>query len=413
MVIKFIVRGFFFVNSVGVRISSSTLNKKEVLSKVSQITIFSYYLGIDEKVIQDCIDNNVLICSPLRDDENPTAGFRYDAKGKLKFKDFNGSFWGDCFDVVATIMSAMYKQSYNVSNKHDFIKILRHITITFKDIFYGKEKDINLINGINTAIEEIRRTKPIIELVVRNWNTEDVKYWGQFGIKIEDLNINFIYPVEQYYINRNVNPQPKYFYDIKDPCYGYFLGKDKRGTNNFKLYFPKRKHGNTRFITNCNHLEGIYNLDRSDYDFIVVTKSTKDRVTIAVCMNEFSLYGQALGKDDIRVGVIAIPHETYRLRPNELSWLNDKLKPNGKLLSLMDNDKVGIKQAIWLRDECDIIPILIDKKYNAKDFAELVARNSKEIVFTAIEECKTYIDNYNDKKITTPISWGGNDSLPF
>ena len=38
----------------------------------------------------------------------------------------------------------MYNKEYNVADKNDFIKILRHITFTFKDIFYGKEKDINL-----------------------------------------------------------------------------------------------------------------------------------------------------------------------------------------------------------------------------------------------------------------------------
>ena len=55
-----------------------------------------------------------------------------------------------------------------------------------------KKKDINLINGINTAIEEIRRTKPIIELVVRNWNTEDVKYWVSLVLKLKTL-ISILY----------------------------------------------------------------------------------------------------------------------------------------------------------------------------------------------------------------------------
>ena len=58
-----------------------------------------------------------------------------------------------------------------------------------------------------------------------------------------------------------------------DPCYAYGLGKDRHGINGIKLYFPLRgKNSNTRFITNCNHLEGIYNLDRNDYDYIILTK---------------------------------------------------------------------------------------------------------------------------------------------
>ena len=90
-----------------------------------------------------------------------------------------------------------------------------------------------------------------------------------------DCKYNFVYPVEQYYINRKINPEPKYFYKDSDPCYAYLLGKDKSGINNIKLYFPNREKGATRFITNCNHLEGIYNLDRNDYDYIILTKSSK------------------------------------------------------------------------------------------------------------------------------------------
>lgn len=412
MVVILLLWGYFFI-TVGRNITNTAVTKSSVLEKVSQITIFSYYLGIDENVIKDCIDNNVLICSPLRDDTHPTAGFRYDSRGKLKFKDFNGSFWGDCFDVVAAIMSVMYNKPFDVSNKQDFIKILKHIMITFKDIFYGKEKDINLINGINAAVQVIKHNKPIIELVVRKWNDYDVRYWSQFGVKLEDLNINFIYAVEQYYINRKVNPQPKYYYDVKDPCYAYYLGKDKNGINNFKLYFPRRKHGSTRFITNCNHLEGIHNLDRSDYDVIVITKSTKDRVSIRAAVNEWILYGGVNGNQKQSIGVIAIPHETYRLRSNEFDWIKSKLNIDGKIVSLMDNDIVGIKEAIWLKDTYDIIPVLIPKRYKSKDFAELASSCNRKQLMEAIQECKIYIDNYHDKKDTAPIDWGQNDFIPF
>ena len=44
-------------------------------------------------------------------------------KKTVKFKDFNGFFWGDCFDLVAFIMSATYKKQYVISNKEDFIKV--------------------------------------------------------------------------------------------------------------------------------------------------------------------------------------------------------------------------------------------------------------------------------------------------
>ena len=60
----------------------------------------------------------------------------------------------------------------------------------------------------------------------------------------------------------------KYIYDKKDPCYAYITGRDNKGIHDVKLYFPKRNKHYTKFITNYNHLEGIYNLERDDYDYI-------------------------------------------------------------------------------------------------------------------------------------------------
>ena len=390
-------------------INSSKLTKQSVLSKVSQVTIMATYLNLSDKIVQYCIDSGELICSPLRDDNHPTCGFRYDNKGKLKFRDFAGYIWGDCFDIVAYVMTFIYNKQYDISKKGDFIKILRHITFTFKDIFYGQEKDINLINAINTAIVNIKHSKPVIELVVRQWNENDKKYWEQFGISLQYLNLHFVYPVEQYYINRKINPEPKYYYKTSDPCYGYNLGRDRNGIYNIKLYFPNRKHSSTRFITNCNHLEGIYNLDRNDYDYIIITKSTKDRLSIgANVMRMQSLYGQGKvvnsnNNDYIgNIGVINVPHETYKLRQNEYDWLKGKLNDTGKIVSLMDNDRTGKREAIWLRDNYDIIPILIPKEISAKDFAELVSKQNIEAVDCLINRAVKYAKQYNrkDNKLT-------------
>ena len=392
-------------------INSSKLNKQSVLAKISQVTIMATYLNLSDKIVQYCIDSGELICSPIRDDAHPTCGFKYDNKGKLKFRDFAGYFWGDCFDVVALIMSYIYKKSYDVSNKEDFIKILRHITFTFKDIFYGQEKDINLVNEINTAIVNIRHSKPIIELVVRAWNENDKKYWSQFGVPLQFLNLNFIYPVEQYYINRKINPEPKYYYRSNDPCYGYCLGQDRNGIYNIKLYFPNRKKSITRFITNCNHLEGIYNLDRSDYDYIVITKSTKDRVSIGANVRHIiSLYGQ----DKIgTVGVINIPHETYRLRQNEYDWLKSKLKDTGKIVSLMDNDRTGKLESIWLRNNYNIIPVIIPKGLCAKDFAELASKTDINNLYVLIISAINYINKYERKSRKPTWNTSEYDSLPY
>lgn len=379
---------------MGRNINTTKLTKTTILNKISQISIFSVYFNIPIDIINYCINTGELIKSPIREDNHPTCGFKYDNKGKLKFKDFAGYFWGDCFDAVALIMSNIYNTSIDISKKEDFVKVLKHIAFTFKDIYYGTEKDNNIDNIIINSLSNIKKQKPIIELVTREWNNNDINYWKQFGINIQDLNINFVYPVEQFYINRKINPNAKYYYDSKDPCYGYLLGKDKSGTLNIKLYFPKRNKNFTKFITNCNHLEGIYGLNNNTYNYIIITKSTKDRISLKVNIDKVFKNNNI---NNISIGVINIPHETYKLRQNEYNWLISKVR-NGFILSFMDNDRTGKLEAKWLKDNYNIKPILINnKEYDAKDFSELISKYGylkiEELILLTLNNIIDYGEN--------------------
>ena len=125
---------------MGRNINSAKLTKQLIFSKISQITIFSTYLNLSDKIVQYCIDTGELICSPIRDDNHPTCGFRYDKKGKLKFRDFAGYFWGDCLDVVAYVMSFIDKKNYDISNKDDFVMLnsMTHKMLHFGYTYYKK-----------------------------------------------------------------------------------------------------------------------------------------------------------------------------------------------------------------------------------------------------------------------------------
>lgn len=396
---------------MGRHINTNTYTKHYILSKISQELIFSTYFNIPIETVQHCIKTNELIVSPIRDDNHPTCGFRYDPSGRLRFRDFAGYFWGDCFDAVALVISKAYGREFNVNKKQDFVHILKHISLTFKDIINNEAKDPNIITKIEDGISKLKKDKPIIDLVVREWNKNDIAYWTKFGISIKDLNINFVYPVDQFYINRKQNPEPKYYYDEKDPCYAYYLGKGNDNINNYKLYFPKRtKDSHSRFICNCNHLEGILNLTERDYTHIVITKSTKDRIALGSALKYYtSLYRGS----NIKIGVINIPHETYRLREIELNWLKDKLRFDGEIVTFMDNDRTGMMEAIYFNKEYRFKPILIPKEYGAKDFAELA---SMLAINTICELIKQTIENlkYGRRKDISRSNIGNvSDSLPF
>lgn len=398
-------------------INNSKLTKDSILSKVSQINIFSAYTGVEPEVIQHCIDTGDFICSPFREDKHPSFGFRYDNRNKLKGRDFAGYWWGDCIDAAATVLSEVVHRQIDVSNKEHFQFVLKHIAYTFSDIIYGKEKDPYANDVIIQGINAVRNKKQIIELVTRPWNTADSIYWKNIGVNLNFLNTRFVYAVDQFYINRSSNPNPKYYYDKSpnDPCYAYVLGQDKRGIVNIKLYFPNRdKKAGVKFITNCNVLEGILHLERDKYDAIIITKSSKDRISLESYLRRSNLsfpYGGS--NSSLLIGVINIPHETYQLREVEYNWLKQKLRTNGYLISLMDNDRVGKREAVWLARNYNIIPIIIPEEYKAKDFSELASKYEDNIIDELAYSTINYIEeNYAE---SSEFTWDTDESnsLPY
>lgn len=258
--------------------NTSKLTKAFIESKISQEAIVSKYLNIPMEVIQDCINHGHLIKSVFRDDDyNKSMGIVYNRKGRLKVRDFGGfGFFDDVYGVVAYVLSNIYDRPISTDNKQDFYFVLKHIANTFSDNIEGKVVDENIDEDIIKALSKGRSKKAIIEIAPRPWNQQDKAYWNSIGINLNFLNANFVIPVDQYYINRVTNPDPKYYYKESDPCYAYMLGQNKQGIYLIKLYFPFRDRSKElKFITNCNVLEGLPNLERNDYDYIIITNLVK------------------------------------------------------------------------------------------------------------------------------------------
>lgn len=380
-------------------VNTSKLTKSYIESKISQELIISKYLNIPIEVVKDCIDNNNLITSVFRnDDTNGSMGIQYNIKGRLKVRDFGGfGFFGDVYDVVGYVLSLIYKRKIEPNNKQDFYFILKHIANTFKNIIENKEIDNNITEEIKGAMAVSKKRRPIIEIVPRSWNKSDKSYWNNLGVSLSYLNTNFVIPVEQYYIDRGVNSEPKYYYKQSDPCYAYMLGQNRAGIYFIKLYFPKRNRTTElKFITNCNILEGLLNLELNNYDYILITKSSKDRLSIGSHLDSNTFYGGANTK--LNIGVVNLPCEGYHLNEKEYTWLTNKLAPNGKLISLLDFDYTGRTGAKYLYDTYDIPYLFITRgefglpNYGCKDFAELHDKYTIKEINQFINETITYVE---------------------
>ena len=374
------------------------LTKAYIESKVSQEAIMSKYLDIPIEVIDDCINKNHLIKSVFRDDDvYGSMGFAYNKKGRLKVRDFGGfGFFEDCYGTVAYVLSLVYERRIDTNNKQDFYFVLKHIAATFSDIFNGKVVDPRIEDSIKYGVRKARNTKAIIEIVPRSWNKQDKEVWAKFGVELNYLNTHFVIPVEQYYLNRTFDTEPKYYYKAKDPCYAYMLGTNRQGVRLVKLYFPKRnRRTELKFVTNCNVLEGLLNLELDNYDYILITKSSKDRLSIGNHLMHNPLYG---GARKLNIGVINLPSENYRLRQVEYDWLVKKLADDGMILSLLDFDRTGRDGAKYLEEEYNIPYLFITRgefglpNFNCKDFADLHDKFNKNQINRFIEDTKKYVE---------------------
>lgn len=76
----------------------------------------------------------------------------------------------------------------------------------------------------------------------------------------------------------------------------------------------------------------------------------------------------------------------------------------------MDNDRTGIIEAIWLRDNYDIIPFLIPIDSGCKDFAEYYCKYKDSIyddIYRIINNIEYYENLQHNRKSTKSIN------LPF
>lgn len=402
--------------------NTTNLTKEYIESKISQEAIVSKYLDIPMDVVLDCINHNRLITSVFRDDDfNKSMGIQYNAKGRLKVRDFGGwGFFEDVYGVVAYVLSLAFERKIETNNKQDFYFVLKHIAYTFSDLIDGKTIDPNVQPMLANAVAKGKTRKAIIDIAPRSWNKYDKDIWGKWGIDLSYLNAHFVIPVEQYYINRTVDTEPKYYYNAKDPCYAYMLGTNRQGIRLIKLYFPRRnRRTKLKFITNCNVLEGLLDLELNNYDYILITKSTKDRLSIGNHLMLHPLYG---GADKLNIGVINLPSENYRLKQIEYDWLSKKVKDDGLILSLLDFDRTGRDGAKYLWDNYNIPYLFITRgefglpNFDCKDFADLHDKFNKDQINKFIEDTKKYVElRFREPSQDNDAYYGGlsSDLLPF
>ena len=79
----------------------------------------------------------------------------------------------------------------------------------------------------------------------------------------------------------------------------------------------------------------------------------------------------------------------------------------------MDNDRTGMMEAIYFNKEYGFKPILIPKKYGAKDFAELASMLAINTICELIKQTIENLKYGRRKDISRSNTRNVSDSLPF
>lgn len=320
------------------------LTKDYILDRITQEEIMEFYTGIEVSPAT-LIGNS--FTSPFRIDNSPTCNYFYktskNGETRLKLKDWNGSFYGDIFDVASKVTKI------RTNSAQGFRLLLNKIACDFKlHAYRGNSKEVAKLDNIVTKYinqSELR----VFKVIPRAWNDFDKRYWyDKFYCNKQKLKEGMVIPVQELEIeDREGYLKKVYKYFAKDPAYAYYGGKIN-GITIWKIYFPFRGVTSGKFMTNYSFIQGVQMFKPARVG--IITKSLKDVLVL-------SLFG---------IPAVAVPSETYLMSEDEVFYLKSRCDI---ILTNFDYDPAGIRLAIKYRKVHGLLPLMFTRgKYNQKDY---------------------------------------------
>lgn len=306
-----------------------------ILSRVTEYEIYSHYIG-QFKV-------GAIYNSPFRTDRNPSFGIYYSKRANcLLFKD-HGT--GECGNIVKFV--SLY------TGKTDYQEILQDIVDRLK-----------ITN--NTKLDSTKQYTPtgetVIGVVRQPWTLADIDYWSMFNISkktLEKFNVSSI----KYYLCNGI---VKGVYKDTNPMYAYKV------FNNFKIYRPLAdKYTKWRNNLSQDDIQGWEQLPKKG-DILIITKSLKD----VMCLYEMG------------IPAISPSSESTFISDAALEALKKRFK---RILVCFDRDSSGVRNLRKISLKTGLEPILVHKKFKAKDISDAIKLNG-------FEEVKQWLENELKKK---------------
>lgn len=321
------------------------LTKETMLSLVKDYDIYRYYFG-EFKMNQVHVNH-------LRGEKTPSLiiGNKF---GEITHKDMGNYYWrGNCFSLVQQIYGC------------DFYTALKHIDNDLNlGISFSKVKNVNKITWKTPKNIEIPKPSPIIQFTYRKPTNQELDYWNNYHLSLDDLKKENVYFPKSIYRNKVKLPLGDlltfiYFYpDInKVKIYRPFAPKRIKETPAFQW-----KWDNSGIpFDYCEGLENIQNCNIS-----LLTKSKKDKMVLKKLIT--SCVADVQAEDPSCINDVTINHLK---------------KHSNTQVTVFDNDKKGKESSQWLTDTHNFKHCNVPDNYNAEgitDFADLCKNYGPERV---------------------------------
>lgn len=320
------------------------IDKNYLISKYSEETYLSHYLGIPVK--------KGLYKNPLRQDNKVTCSFYKSKSGDILFHDFAT---GKQLNFIGIVM-----EKYNVSY-YEAINIIAE-DFGLKD---GSTPKKSCKTTVQVKFENSEPAKIGVE--IKEFSKSELEWWSQFGIGPKLLKKYNVYSCKNVFLNDRL------FTSNSKLTFGYF-GGILEGKELWRIYYSQRDQ--YRFLTNwpAKKVQGYKQLPKEG-KLLVITKSMKDVMCLA------------------SLGIPAIAPNSENL------FISDKMLNNLKtrfkyIVVFYDNDRPGLTNLIKIRkNHPELNFFWIPLKYGAKDISDFYKEKGKD---ETIKFLKNYLKKLNE-----------------
>lgn len=294
----------------------SSVSLDDIMSKVTEADILSFYLGINEV---PCI-----IHSPLREDRRPSFGL-YSTDGKrIFYTDLSTKDRGGLFDLLSNMWGVGYKE------------VLERINEDMSKFKIGSH--IKPYTPCNVVTTSSYNSNSDLQCRVREWRKYDIEYWESYGISLEWLKYAEVYP-----ISHKIVIKDGHRYVFVADKYAYAYVEHKEGKVTLKIYQPFNKVG---YKWSNKH-------DKSVISLWTKVPEYGDRICICSSMKDALCLWANTG-----IPAIAIQGEGYDMSDTAISELKRRYK---EIYILLDNDEAGLKDSLSLSESTGFTNLTLPK----------------------------------------------------